>query len=55
MQSIVTRANDMYPWLPKISSETFFFNFGYLPSDTLYLHKKGREDRWLFFEAKMGP
>jgi len=37
MQHFVMYATDMYYYLPKISSERYIFNFGYLSSKPLFI------------------
>jgi hypothetical protein len=54
MQCTVTYATGMYEYLSKINLRYKFLLDTYHP-DTLYLHKQGCEDPWLFFKAKRGP
>jgi len=44
MQRIVPYATDVYFYLSKISSDIYFFIFGYLPSRHLYFCEQGCED-----------
>jgi hypothetical protein len=50
MEHFVIYATDMY-YLPEISSEIYFFNFGY---PYPYSSEQGCEDLWLFVEATRG-
>ena len=48
-------ATGIHPWLPKVSSEIYIFNFWIPIIRALYLGKQGYKDPWLFFEAERGP
>ena len=41
--------------LSKITSKIRFLILSTTHPDTLYIRQQGREDAWLFFEAKRGP